>query len=213
MDFVDWIMYVSGGAFGLLTLGLALSRASAFTERDINPIWWIAFIVFGGLLAVTLIADLVVPVDTIIYLTNGSNDAREVLIDSRAICMPPKSYDRFQWRLGRPDKVTVVGANGDRGGVYKVDKGTWLINASSVSVYADMYAEGGNAIDYDALAAPQRSAVHVDGRYGKPFRMFSQSQFDRVYSAGGDIVEGSRSGPCSNDDRKKKKKPDEAKPN
>jgi hypothetical protein len=184
---------------------LALSRASAFTERDINPVWWGGFIVSGAVLAITLIVDWIFPIDTTVYLVNGSTHAREVLIDSRAVCMPPKSYDRFQWRVSPPDQVTVVGENGDHSGVFKISKGTWLINASSTVVSADMYDSRGPAIDYDALSSPARAVMRVDGRYGKPFRMFSQSSFDRVYSADGDVLERSISGPCSNDERKKKK--------
>lgn len=196
MDVVDWVMYVSGGAFGLLTLGLGLSRLSAFTERDINPIWWLGFIVFGGLLALSLIVDWMIPIRTTIYLANGSKIAREVHIDNRVLCLPAKSYDDFRWRIDSPSTVTVIGKDGQNNIAYKITTGTWFINTSPVFVSADMYDRRSPTIDYDALAAASSGAMHVDGRYGKPFRMFSQSSFDRVYSASGDVLQDSDSGPC-----------------
>ncbi|HEY1722298.1 MAG TPA: hypothetical protein VGG27_13730 [Magnetospirillaceae bacterium] len=203
MDFIDWIMYLSGGAFGLLTLGLGLSRASAFTERDVNPVWWLGFIVFGGLLAGTLIIDWIVPIETTIYLANGSDIAHEVVIGGETICLPGKSYDSFHWRLDSPTQITIRSENNERD-QYPIGKGTWLINTSTILVSADMYQEDGMGISYDAMTAQSRGAIHVSSNLGKPFRMFSQSSFDRVYDPSGDVQRRSHTGPCSNDDGKKR---------
>ena len=196
MDIVNWVMYVAGGAFGLLTLGMGFSRLSAFTERDINPMWWLGFILSGGVLAIALIVDWFFPVSTIIYLANGSDTAHEVHIDDRIVCIPAKSYDALEWRIEQPTHVTVVGAQGTRDEAYRVVKGTWFINVSPATVSADMYSDDNMSINFDALFTRSNMAVHLDGRYGKPFRMFSQSSFDRIYSPEGDIQKGSQSGPC-----------------
>jgi hypothetical protein len=204
MDILDWVMYAAGTAFGLLTLGLGLSRASAFTERDVNPLWWLGFIVFGAILAVSLIVDWILPVETTIYLANGGTTAREVLFDDRPICLPAKSYDDFRWRLGTPNTVTVVGDAEQKAHRYKIEKGTWFINTSEVMVSADMYSDDATSIAYDALSSPSNGVMHVGGRLGRPFRMFSQSSLDRIYSPSGDIVRRSSSGPCAKADKKER---------
>lgn len=198
MDILDWVMYVSGGGFGLLTLGLGLSRVTAFAERDIAPIWWIGFIVFGGVLAVSLIGDWFFPIEVTIYVANGGDVARQIQIDSQTICIPAKSYDRFSWRIRLPDSVILDGGRDQPQTKFEVGKGTWFINASPETVTADMYDRASNSIDFGGLfARPESGPLRVNARYGRPFRMFTQSSLDRAYDPNGDIKRLSRSGPCT----------------
>lgn len=197
MDILDWVTYVAGGAFGLLTLGLGLSRVTAFAERDIAPVWWLGFIVFGAVLAVSLIGDWLFPIEVTIYVANGGDKARQVQIGSETVCLPPKSYDGFSWRIGLPDSVIVEGDPGKPEVRFPVGNGTWFINVSPETVTADMYDHASDSIDFGGLfAQPQSGPLRVNAHYGRPFRMFTQSSLDRAYDPNGDIRQQSRSGPC-----------------
>ena len=193
MDWLDWIVRGAGGLFGLLTLAFGMSRATAFTERDVAPIWWALFTVVGAIWATALVASWLVPIDTTVYLTNGSDEARAALLGNREVCIPGKAYDGFTWRLGAPESVTVV--EGGKQQRYAIGKGTWFINLSSTVVTADMY-ESGLSVAYDAVFASNVQAFKINSRYGRPFRMFSQLPMDRIYSADGDIEHASTEGPC-----------------
>jgi hypothetical protein len=195
MDWLDWTVRGAGATFGLLTLAFGLSRASAFTERDVSPFWWFAFAATGIVWAVVQVADWALPITTIVYLANGGDVGKQAKIGGRQVCLPGKSYDGFTWRIAAPSTVTVGGTPTDVLHQYAIGKGTWFINLSTTLVTADMYAEG-NTIDFDALFAYKPEAFKVSSRYGKPFRMFSQSPLDRFYAADGDVIHISFDGPC-----------------
>jgi len=195
MDLLVWIMRAAGGLFALLTLGLAYSRVSSVTERDVNPVWWLAFIVLGAISAVCLVIDWAFPISVTVMLANGGDAPRQARVGDRTICLPAKSYDDLTWRFSVPDAV-FVGGNGAAEQRFAIGKGTWLINTSPVTVTADMYERGGEAVDFDALFAQSTGAIKVSAQYGRPFRMFSQAPIDRVYVADGDVRRRSIDGPC-----------------
>jgi hypothetical protein len=196
MDWLDWIVRVAGGSFGLLTLAFGFSRISNFTERDVAPIWWLAFIFIGTVWAVSLAANWMLPVSTTVYLANGSDHATAARIDGDIICIPGKSYDGFSYRLRVPKLVVVVSSAAGPEQRYPVGKGTWLINTSSEIVTADMYEPSSNSIEFDALMSNRQGVLHINSRFGRPFRMFSQAPLDRAYTASGDVVPRSIDGPC-----------------
>lgn len=193
MDYLDWITDGAGGALGLLSLGLGLSRLSGSVERDITPLWQLAFIAAGAGLAAALILGWIFPVEVTIYLANAGDAPRQVRMGDETRCLPGKSYDDFSWRLSPPD-VVLVGGRG-RETRYEISKGTWLINTAPATVSADMYDTAG-MVDFDALNAHAAGAIRINSHFGRPLRMFSQSSFDRVYSVDGDVLQRSTSGPC-----------------
>jgi len=193
MDYLDWTTYIAGGALGLLTLGAGFSRLSGAVERDIAPIWQLGFIVAGGVFAASLIGGWIFPIVTTVYVANGSSLPRQVKLGDDVLCLPAKSYQGFVWRLFAPESVTVEGPGPEAH--YHIGKGTWFINTARTTISADMYTNTESVV-FGALDSSTSGAIHVDSRYGRPLRMFSQSSFDRVYSADGDIFERSTSGPC-----------------
>jgi len=195
MDWLDWVVRAAGAVFGLLTLAFGMSRATAFTERDTSPLWWVAFAAVGATWAVAQIADWTMPISTILYLANGGNNPRAAQVDGKTICIPAKSYDGFTWRFAVPAQVTFSGEGGEDRNRIPIGKGTWFINLSSTLVTADMYESSGS-VAYDALFAKQSQAIKVSSKYGRPFRMFTQLPLDRIYSPDGDVAEASYEGAC-----------------
>ena len=195
MDYLDWITYGAGGALGVLTGILALSRLSGSAERDIAPIWQSGFILSSGILALALVLGWIFPITTVVYVANGGEAPRQVRMGDEVLCLPAKSFENFAWRFSPPDAV-VVGGEPNREERYPVGKGTWFINTAPIPVSADMYY-GSDSVVFDALNASSSGVIRVDSRYGRPFRMFSQSGFDRVYSTDGDILRRSIDGPCT----------------
>jgi len=195
MDYLDWIIYGSGAALGLLTIGLGYSRLSGSVERDISPLTQLVFIVCGAALALALVFGWIFPVRTVVYLANGGNTPRQVKVGDDILCLPGKSFEDFSWRLDSPDAV-IVGGGKERETRYPIGKGTWFINTAPTLVSADMYA-GANSVAFDAFNSTSAGAFRIDSHYGRPFRMFTQSSFYRVYSADGDMVERITSGPCA----------------
>ncbi len=86
-----------------------------------------------------------------------------------------------------PDLVRVIGLDGDRDVSYPLSKGTWFINTAPATVSADLYDSKTTSVDTEAVLAHASGVTRIDSRYGKPYRMYSQSSFDRVYSTQGDI--------------------------
>jgi hypothetical protein len=195
MDWLDWIVRGAGAVFGLLTLLFGFSRISSFTERDISVLWWLGFAVVGAVWAIAQITDWIVPISTTIYLANGGKEALPARIGGDQFCIPEKSYDGFTWRFGAPNTVTVGGEASQPERRYTIDRGTWFINLSSTVVTADMYESSGT-IDFDALFSDQQGAIHVSSKLGRPFRLFSQTPLDRMYSPDGDVMRDSTEGPC-----------------
>lgn len=196
MDALDWIVRGAGGMFALLTVALGISRATSVVDRDVSPAWWAGFIVVGAIWIASLIADWTFPIQTTVYLANGSKDAQTAYLGDAVVCLPAKSYDDFNWRFGAPAEVR-IGANGaPEQETYRIGKGTWLINVAHSTVTIDMFSSASPEIDYDAMAATRPGSIRVNSKYGRPFRMFSQLPLDRIYSPDGDVVERSRSGPC-----------------
>lgn len=201
MDWLDWIMYGAGGAFGLLTLRLGFSRISGFAERDVEPIWLLAFVVLGAVLLASLVTDWAFPIRLTVYLVNGGEVRQQVMLGDQVVCLPPKSYDDFVWRFGGPDRV-IVGAGGGGGRPplrFPIGKGTWFINTSPETVTADMYDRSSDSVDFGSVSAQVGNGpFRISTRYGRPFRMFSQSSLERAYQREGDIKHASSDGPCAN---------------
>lgn len=197
MDILDWVAYVSGSAFGLLTLGLGLSRVTAFAERDIQPVWWLAFIVVGAIWAVSLIGDWLFPIDMTVFVANGGSVARQLRIGDQVTCLPAESYEEFTWRFGAPDSLIIEDMRNHSESRFKIGKGTWFVNASPETVTADMYDREADSIDFGGLfAQPESGPIRVNAHYGQPFRMFTQSSLDRAYDPNGNVRRLSRAGPC-----------------
>jgi hypothetical protein len=193
MDLLDWVTYIAGGGLVFLTGALGFLYLSGAAERDITPLWGLGFVVCGVILGGSLVWDRLFPIDTIVYVANGGTTPRQVRIGDEVRCLPGKSYDDFRWRFGAPDAVIVgAGAGNAR---YPIGKGTWFINTAPQPVSADMYY-GSDRIDNDAVTANSSGAIHIDSHYGRPVRMFSQLNFDRVYGVAGDVVQRSDSGAC-----------------
>lgn len=195
MDWLDWVVRGAGGIFALLTLAFGFSRVSSFAERDVSGLWWVLFGALGIIWGIAQIADWTLPVTTTIYLANGGNESRSAQLGARSICVPALSYDGFSWRIDAPDVVTVTASGSEPEHRYPIAKGTWFINLSPIIVTADMYESSGS-IDFDALFSDHQGVIHVSSRLGRPFRMFSQSPLDRIYSPSGDIAQSSVAGPC-----------------
>lgn len=196
MDLLDWIVRISGvGAVGFLVIN-GISRFRLIPEGD--PPLVVQLIIF--LLSATWVCSLclsaAMPINTVVYLSNGSDRAYDIRLGDWRFCLPGRSYQHFTWRRVPTEELVAHAAGSPDEERFAVTQGTWFINVSPTNVYVDVIDLATESIGLNAFYIDKAQKLHFDATRGRPYQLYSQPPVDRIYSLEGDIKRRRAPAPC-----------------